>query len=72
VYKICESAGEAARKEAKSRPPFGPGFSPELASRGAKLEVFGSSFTDAGGDCCLFVLRDSEGREIGRREIDGY
>ena len=64
--------GPAARTNACSGPPFGPGFDPETVERIEKLEVHGSSIGDPGSDFCVFKAFDAEGQEIGSRRLAGY
>ena len=50
----------------------GGGFTPDEIDRAASLEIYGSGFNDPGEDFCLFILKDSDGREIAQRRVEGY
>jgi hypothetical protein len=58
--------------QATTRPPFGPGFTSDEVDNAERLEIYGSSFKQSGGDYCLFVLKDKNGAVIAQRRIDGY
>lgn len=72
MYKVNEYVGEDLTKMATARPPFGPGFQPEEVAKASKMEVWGTSFTDPGGDYCEFKLLDADGNVIGSRTVGGY
>ena len=72
MHLVREEKGDAARELAASRPPFGPGFGPDVASRTETIGVWGSSFGDPGPDYCEFRAMDASGREIARVRLGGY
>lgn len=51
--------------------PFGPGFSPVEARKAEVMEVYCTIFTDLGEEC-IFLLRDSAGRVVGEKRMQGY
>lgn len=63
---------EAAQEVAKTREPFGPGFPNTVVEKIAKLEVWGSSLKDPGGDYCEFRAFDADGKTIDSRRLGGY
>jgi hypothetical protein len=72
MHLIETKVGEAARKTALDKPPFGPGFTEGEAVRGETLEVHGSDFSEPGDDYCEFRLLDAAGAVIGTRRVGGY
>lgn len=71
-YLSGKSEGPAAKQQARQGQPFGPGFPESVVSVTERLEVWASSFTDAGGDYCEFRAFDAEGKPVGTRQISGY
>lgn len=71
-YKISTYEGEQARAEAAAPAPFGPAFTPEVVAKTARLELWGSSFTDPGPDWCEHRAFDASGVLLGQRRRDGY
>lgn len=69
MYKL-----ETARKEkALEPPPFGPGFKQEeIPGDAVNLEVWASSYDDAGDDFCEFRLVDAKGNTLVSRKVEGY
>lgn len=64
---------ETTDKKAMREPrPFGPGFPATKVEAAARMEVWGSSFSDPGGDYCEFRLFDDAGRQIAQARVDGY
>ncbi len=70
--KLNESEGEDAKRQAREPAPFGPAFPEPVVAVTAKLETWGSSFADAGGDWCEFRAFNASGEQIATRRIDGY
>lgn len=70
--KLNESEGDDAKRQAREPAPFGPAFPEPVVAVTAKLETWGSSFTDAGGDWCEFRAFNASGEQIATRRIDGY
>lgn len=54
------------------RSPRGPKFSKVSAAHSAKMEVWGSSFTDEGDDYCEYRLISEGGKTIATKRIKGY
>jgi len=66
---------EIVRDKALMQPPprrTENSFTPEEVDRAARLEIYGSDFSEPGTDYCLFILKDAAGREIAQRRIAGY
>ena len=72
MHRIEKHSGDTAREKAIASPPFGPEFDSETAAGIETLEIWGSSFTDPGPDCCEFRAFDSTGTLISRRTLGGY
>lgn len=72
MYLIERFSGERAQVVAQDRLPFGGGFDSETVSRLARLELWGSSFTDLGDDFCEYRLFDADGRQIATKRVGGY
>ncbi len=72
MFKISESTdAEDAQIAAQKSPPFGPGFPADLAARATRLEVWGTTLTDAGDDYTEFRLYS--GRVLlEKRRLAGY
>ena len=64
--------GEGARKEAREKSPFGPGFTEAEAAKGEKLEVWFSQLGDPGEDFTEFRLLDAAGNILGVKRVAGY
>lgn len=58
-------------QHATERAPFGPGFSSEVAAKADRLEIWGSSFEDAGPDFTEFRLMAGD-VVIEKRRVLGY
>lgn len=72
-HKISEAEDEDAKRKAREPAPFGPAFPEPVVTVTARLETWGSSFTDAGGDdWCEFRAFNARGEQIATRRIDGY
>ena len=71
-HKLSDADGEEAKKQASERAPFGPGFPEPVVAMTVRLEVWGSSFKDDGGDWCEFRAFDAQGKSLATRRIDGY
>ena len=69
---LSRSTGAQARSQAAERPPFGPGFPPDLVERTEVLTITGSSFNDPGGDWTAFTITDAAGTVLGTRRVNGY
>ena len=69
---IAKLTGEAARKEAAGKSPFGAGFSEEVATKTETLEVHGSEICDPGPDYCEFRAFDARGNTVGTKRVNGY
>ena len=69
---VAKFTGEAARKEAAGKPPFGAGFNAEIVSKTETLEVHGSEISDPGPDYCEFRAFNAEGNLIGTKRVNGY
>lgn len=72
MHKISEHAGDDAKKKAADRPPCGPGFDEKTVAQTARLEVWGTNFSDPGPDYCQFRVFDATGKQCGVRNVDGY
>ena len=72
MHLVSEVAGAQAKVAAADKPPFGPGFTPDEATKTEKLQVWGSSFSDPGGDFCKFVAFDAAGQVVGTKIVGGY
>ena len=64
--------GEAAKKFAADRYPFGAGFSEEVVNKTHTVEVWHSSFDDPGGDFNLFKAYSSDGNLVAEQKRGGY
>jgi hypothetical protein len=51
--------------------PLGAGFDLDDVEKADKLEVWGSSFTDAGEDYCVYKLF-KDNKEIKSKRVAGY
>ena len=71
-YIVEESQGQMARQKAQEKPPFGPGFTVDDAQKVGRLELWGSSFSDPGGDWCEWRAFDAEGKLLAKRRSSGY
>jgi hypothetical protein len=71
-HELSRLTGSDAQVAAAERPPFGPGFAPDLVARTQTLVITGSSFNDPGGDWTAFTIADAAGTVIATRRIDGY
>jgi|TARA_B100001971_G_C17644081_1_gene264805 hypothetical protein len=71
MYKVEESFGEQAKKDAASR-PFGMGLAKDIADKVEKLEVWGTSFSDPGPDYTEMVAYDAEGTKLATVRHAGY
>lgn len=69
---IAKFTGEAARKEAAGKPPFGAGFNAEIVAKTETLEVHGSELKDPGPDYCEFRAINAGGNIIGTKRVNGY
>ena len=54
------------------RDPFGPQFPKSTAAHAIKMEVWGSSFNDAGEDFCEFRLFNENGTMISKKRKAGF
>jgi hypothetical protein len=63
--------GEVMEREAKTGAPFGPGFSQEQIDASDSMQVWGSSFSDPGGDYVEFKLFNGE-KVVAERRLAGY
>lgn len=72
-HKMSETSNrDEIARQIKDKPPFGPGLVVDLATLLApRLEVHGSSFSDAGGDWVRFDLFDGT-KLVASRSISGY
>jgi len=68
-HKMSETSDKKAMREPR---PFGPGFPEAKVEGAARMEVWGSSFSDAGDDYCEFRLFDDGGRRIASARVDGF
>jgi len=62
---------QAIIQEGTANPPFGPTFSQEQVDQADRLEVWGSSFTDAGEDFCEYRLFE-KGQQIATKRVAGF
>ena len=69
---LSQADGEDAKRQARQPEPFGPAFSEPVVAVMARLEVWGSSFKDAGGDWCEFRVFNAKDEQVAARRIDGY
>lgn len=69
AHKVSETTDKKAMRESR---PFGPGFPEAKVERAARMEVWGSSFSDAGADYCEFRLFDDAGRQIASARVEGF
>jgi hypothetical protein len=75
MYLHRTTRGAQLASEAAQRPPLGPGFSAEqIAQAGSDgyMEIWASSFNDAGKDSTRFCLYDKGSQLIAAQTIDGY
>lgn len=68
-YKVSETTDKAAMTAPR---PMGPGVAQAIADRVARMEVWGSAFTDPGDDYCEFRLFDATGTLFDRVRVPGY
>jgi hypothetical protein len=71
-YLIETKSGDAAKKAAAEKPPFGPGFRSTVCENTHTLEVWGSSFSDQGEDYTLFKSKDQDGTVLAQQTIGGF
>lgn len=71
-YLISTFSGETAKYQAQARRPFGPGLDRGLAQRVEKLEVWGSTFKDPGGDYCEYKAYDANNTLLANERVQGY
>ena len=58
---------------ALEKAPFGPGFrAEEIPENAVQMEVWASSYNDAGDDYCEFRLVDKKGNTLVTKRIAGY
>lgn len=69
---VAKFTGEAARKEAAGKPPFGAGLNAEIVAKTETLEVHGSEISDPGPDYCEFRAFNAGGNIIGTKRVNGY
>ena len=69
---VAKFTGEAARKEASGKPPFGAGFNAVVVAKTETLEVHGSEMKDPGPDFCEFCAFDANGNRVGTKRVNGY
>jgi hypothetical protein len=62
MYLVSKSEGELARQDCAFAPPLGPGV--KDVSNVERLEVWGTHFSDPGGDFCEFRCFDKDGNLI--------
>jgi len=72
MYQGETYTGEAAKKFAKAKYPFGAGFSEDTADKVHTVEVWHSSFKDPGPDFNIFKALDANGNLIAENRADGY
>jgi hypothetical protein len=72
MYKGGEFTGTDLARVAQSKPPFGPGFTPDEVIDAVRLEVWHTSFTDPGEDYTEFRLFNAGGDQVGQRRVEGY
>lgn len=72
MHLISTETGAAAKKEACTMPPFGPGFGEDVRAAVEKLEVWGTKASNPGPDYCEFRAFDAQGKQIGTKRVDGY
>lgn len=63
--------GDAMKKKATNKPPFGPGFAEGDLKDIEALEVWGSLANDPGSDYCEFRLMKA-GKTVKSKRIAGY
>lgn len=71
MYKVEESSGEQARKDAANW-PFGMGLEKDIARKVEKLEVWGTSFGDPGPDYTEMIAYDAEGNKLATVRQEGF
>lgn len=71
MYQIDSISGEDLEKKAKESPPFGPGFT-EIPKGTARMEIWGTSFSDSGPDFTEFRLVTQSGEILASKRVDGY
>jgi len=62
--------GPKARQKALEAPPFGPGLATNEAID--RLELWGSSFSDPGGDWCEWRAFNYRGEKLISQRTSGY
>jgi len=70
MHLINTVTDELLEREALTPPPFGPGFK-FLPHGTIRMEVWGTSFKDA-GEYCEFRLLNEAGEVLQTRQVDGY
>ena len=68
---LIETVTETMEVQAKSKPPFGPGFA-AVPEEAVKMEVWGSSLKDPGPEYCEFRLLDKDGNVLDKKRVAGY
>lgn len=58
--------------EAKSSPPFGPGFTDEQIKQAERMEIWASRVNDPCADFTEFRLLDNGGGVVAKKRIGGY
>jgi hypothetical protein len=72
MYKISESTDTAeARHKAQEAPPFGPGFPAGIALQATHLEIWGTTFADAGDGYTEFRIFAGP-TLLGARRTEGF
>ena len=69
---LVEQILTGVKHKAVEGPPFGPGFSEEIAEQASKMEVWGTGIKDPGPDYCEFRLIDDGGQQIAAKRVGGY
>jgi len=72
MYLQSKVDGDAMAQIATAPRPFGPQFPLAKVEKASSLEVWCSSFMDAGRDFTRFDLKDDTGKVIASAIIPGY
>jgi hypothetical protein len=72
LYHITTYRGKNMMAQATVEPPFGPGFSRELAETADCMEVWGTTIKHSGPDYTQFRLLDVHGKMIEAKNVSGY
>lgn len=71
-YLMQTVEGARLEREARSSPPFGPGFTDKQIVLAERMEIWASTAADAGGDFTEFRLLACGGRTLETKRVGGY